>query len=450
MDIFDDTLLRRRPMARHHCSATRTAVGAGGRPARHRTSRASTSALAEVAQSVDMGPLIPIASYNYLNDSLSNTKNPNACGTTLLCALMDFGRFIHMRPLNNAGVSKYDALWTTIYGFLIAERTDDEFQTLKDRLYVCSCSFEQDMEGEEKRAMHERFKEGLVERNSSEKPNHAYAFMSVLCGLLSSVLPHTKDVCFMPFDPDRMVKTLLQWQRCIGGTAILNVLSIITYLGGPSMMKSVIDMDAMRFIVIQPLRAALDKMMATFEKPSSKIRARTAKRARGTDVDGEYGGIESLYVALDRLLKHALKDSIEANQQLIEGLEMQALQLCSIMLYLLRVPMIERGVSSGEMCVLMKNALARDASFMIYKLDMDLPCRPRVLLHPAIKEAYDKRVREQQGVGDRRQVKGGSGPCGCGACGDGKWRSGYDDYEALVKRFCNKYRGPKPRYISRK
>ncbi|PPR06591.1 hypothetical protein CVT24_001772 [Panaeolus cyanescens] len=369
-------------------------------------------------------PMFPsLTAYIYLDDSMSNPKHPNACGAALLTALLEFTKFIELVPRTKSGFSRLDDFWSTAYNFIITERTDEEFRQLKDGLHTCSCTFENNGPGEGKRELHEALRRSIIARDGSDRPVQTSDFISTLFGMLAAVLEFTTDVDLTPSGPDQVVKSLLQWQRFFGEVNSLTLVPPLIELKGLPMRNSLKKFDAVKLLVIQPIRNQVDDILHALTGESQPDTGTLLRLCCSVD---------PMAMPLWQCIELSLAEPVRSNQCFLNGSAMQVLQLLSIILYLLRVPVIFHELLGGVIRAQSLNrSLSDNAARIIRNFDMDKPGRQKMILHPAIVSAY--RNQEVTSV-----------PCDCGGCKDEEHQPGYEDYESIVNMLSKRYNGPQP------
>ncbi|KAF9058130.1 hypothetical protein BJ165DRAFT_110673 [Panaeolus papilionaceus] len=334
--------------------------------------------------------------FPYILDALKNLQNPSACAGTLLYSVSQVALFVQPYVFDKDSMAKHDALWSTLYNFVIAKRTDDEFIRMNKTFSVCACNTAQRRE----KLIHNAFAQSSPNGSSS---SHTGAFISFTCHLLRSILEFTKDVPvtkgvgkrwpssvsqLIPLDSDQVVISLSQWQRFTGNLVVLDLFPAVIRLGGPAMYDSVIKHDAMNTVIIEPVRRGLDEVFKAVEQEPKGTTKFPSRRV--------YGVVDKMSMGLHSCIEELFRQPIRSNIRMLNGGETRALHLCSTILYLL--PLLENNLTGGAMAVSsLTEMLSQDSTYLFRDFKMGHPARPDIPLHPKIVQQYDRFFSQERG-----------------------------------------------------
>ncbi|PPR05651.1 hypothetical protein CVT24_002877 [Panaeolus cyanescens] len=328
----------------------------------------------------------------YLFDALKDPKRPNGCSNALRYSLTQIGEHISFYHLTEESdcMAKFNPLWSHLYRFIVAERTDEEFIAMRDKLSHCSCkpanrSFS--------KQLHDEFARLLPGQNVSS-PKDTLAFVTSIGQLLEGIFATTKDIPvvkgvakewptsvsdLLPSGSDAVIRSLLQWQRFVGNLAVIDFFPSIIRLSTSSIYDSIIKYDAMNLLVLEPIRRCLDETIDALAKERNPLRP-TSRNTVYTDfhrmATALQGSIETLY-----------QPPIRSNIRMLNGGETRAVQLCSIIRYLFPA-LQDHIISDADRSSSLASKIAIKGTLLFQFFEMGRPQCPDIPVHPSFVELH--------------------------------------------------------------
>ncbi|KAF9058137.1 hypothetical protein BJ165DRAFT_1521447 [Panaeolus papilionaceus] len=317
----------------------------------------------------------------YIVSGLRNTKHPTACAGTLLYCLLQ----ISMQPdfQDLIQLSKIHGLWFSIYDFIIAERTDNEFRAMLQKLSTCQCVMNPNSKV---------FHSGLTDLRTMwaelgvhEGRSETCKFVTTACKLLQAIMGASKEKSvlrgvsnrwppkaseLLPHGPDITMKSLLQWERLVDDCIVTELFTSLIRFVGPQLYKSIVQVDAVRVLLIDPVWRHLSR---TLDDMKSESTARTPAAPTYE--------LQDMGTGLINCLHEIFRPPISSNVRCLYGSETKALQLCSLILYLL--PVLSRYLDREGL----QNFKWRFVAFgqLIFRtFQMERAGKPKIPLHPLI------------------------------------------------------------------
>lgn len=179
-----------------------------------------------------------------------------------------------------------------------------------------------------------------------------------------------------PHGSDSLIKSLLQWQKFVGDFVVFDLFGAVFRFCGPHLCESISKFDAVNDLIIRPIRQQVDRMIATLLAAITNPKLRPA-----------HSDFSELVFSLDDCLAQIFRPPIKLNVNMLNGQEIKALELCSLVLYL--ISLLEPPLTPDDVKYLTV-ILAGTAHRMFFSLGLHLPGRRNIPLHPSIVEIENK------------------------------------------------------------
>ncbi|KAF9047758.1 hypothetical protein BJ165DRAFT_1468049 [Panaeolus papilionaceus] len=318
-----------------------------------------------------------------ITTALRDPQKPLLCAQTLTVAIA------LIRELSGFQIPQYaakrDAMHATLHNFLVAERrTDDEIKAMLDDL--SECSFDTANMDEELLSYHD-FCTGMISPNHeapasvitnaflesifNELANTMYEISSIaICkGTWKKWPKNTSEI--MPFGPEELTKSLLQWYRIFPQSCVTHWAFRIFKVCGPLMYTPFDKHDVTNNIFVRHMRHVIDNVVNS--NPTDIVSRPMADFfSHGSSFVGFMTGIVAGPQG-----QHPVKS-------LVKGSETKTVQLLSMMIYILESPYVADLKLKSRPLPDMISDTQRLAQRTFRKYRMDLPPYPAMFLHPAI------------------------------------------------------------------
>ncbi|KAF9045497.1 hypothetical protein BJ165DRAFT_1404672 [Panaeolus papilionaceus] len=374
--------------------------------------------------------ILPLAidALQYLLLSLQDPLQPKGCGNSL------YGAIKRLAPLESVQRSKdgpglFNAtqrLWTTLYRFLATPRTDEQLNEMMKKFSVCSCSYQLGvgLSGKFHREYNDiqQKREYMAKNGPFPVPAVDFAYSASACiegsytnffivyilGTLRNVLhpgqgPGHVSVTLIrkgqskrwpnqlsdliPFGPEELVKSFLQWNRYLDDPCVLRTAIPIFTTCGELVQQHVAELNVTQEMVFEPTKRFLDANLKVLLLGARDISPYTPWKEmiwRICDFCSYASWIQS--------------PGFVAHCQFYHGREIQALQLCSIFCYLLEFVAEQQAhnpeVSFMEELALKSSDLGR---YILHDICPEGPEHVKVLLHPLISHHHSHSSIEMAG-----------------------------------------------------
>lgn len=348
---------------------------------------------------------------DFILSSVRDPFNVRHCGRCLYGALLastsssdlpyDTPRFTQ-----TTGIVKNQTFWDHLLGFMVMKRTDKQLERLIVRLSQCNCK----LSDKKIQYYHETGKigepgtmsRGAMEFYAPQGKKHLYSaercalVIKVFCLLFSAISEsgvksvakgvgrrwpnHAADL--VPFGPDELVQSLLQWYRFVPDTIVFSLLGAITrvcrFLITPSLLKFQVC-----HLIAESTRESVDIIR---EQLKEVYNTETTPCilflfSRASKYEYTVRGFIDFFEAVETM-------PMDVRAALMFGCETKLMQLCSIMAYLTSDP---RFLTIGP------DPNVKDVWFFvrscqqIFRLyHMHLYPRPNMPLHPRVVELDEK------------------------------------------------------------
>ncbi|PPR03390.1 hypothetical protein CVT24_012515 [Panaeolus cyanescens] len=364
--------------------------------------------------------LLPLAidALQYLVRSLQDPLHPTQCGNALYSAVKRSGPLEDVKKAKE-GPGLFNAvqrLWSTLYLFLVTPRTDEQLQEMIEKLSVCNCNHssglsakfhaDYNMIKERREWMATKGPHAIpaidFEYSDSESIEGDYPtfFLLHVFGTLRKVLhpgqgPGHVSVTLirkgqskrwpnqlsdlMPFGPDQLVNSFLQWNRVLDFPCVLKIALPLFTTCGTLVRQSVAEHNVTRYMVFEPTKRYLDNNLAVLLEGAKDLRPWREMMWRICDFCSYITWVEN--------------HEDMAPDWFYHGREIEALQLASIFGYLLDFVSEEQTenpeVSFTQELSLKSCDLGRS---ILDRLCVQGPGHMDLVLHPTMIRLHDHRA----------------------------------------------------------
>ncbi|PPR06589.1 hypothetical protein CVT24_001770 [Panaeolus cyanescens] len=322
----------------------------------------------------------------YVTQALKNPLQPKKCAGAIVFALGNL----------NSHDNLTDEFWSTLYGFLMIKRSDKQLQSLFEHLTKCSCK--PDSYGFHATYVATKHVHGpgclSAHRPYQEAEQLIYhAFQAINQNLdpellnikevtkgISKTWPH-KIGNLMPNGADDLVHNIVQWHNILPWThtstmtrTVLNV----TKICGSVIFDSLIKYDATNILVLDPTRRGCDRLLQVLE---ANGRLAPYDRQLFDTVMTDF---------LDYLTE--ISAQLPISGLIFNGGETKAIQLCSIILYL--IPSLTLACTDPIEALsfpMVSGWIAHFAGLLYQTAKLHLPGRPSFPVNPDIVDKNENR-----------------------------------------------------------
>ncbi|PPR06592.1 hypothetical protein CVT24_001773 [Panaeolus cyanescens] len=314
---------------------------------------------------------LPIALV-YLVSNLSDPLKPTACAGTLVYALARFDGLVSCSEFTNQkdfGNLDIDRLWSTLYTFLTHNRTEDQFLKMLTTFSQCSCKRSNGISLK----FHMEYLSASLHRQPRSKVG-VWSFIERSTALLHARLVYAKRPALIkgihkkwpfripdliPSGPEPLVRSFLLWQRHLDKPVPPNLfLDLIKHCatlghdGASVVHSSVANLNAINILLLGPMKSNIDKMLSALEGEQSQTET----------LEKNFRALQKSALDLTECIYEMSISPIKTCVKMFcNGAETKALQLCSMVFYLL--PMIEQRLG-----------IHHDPSISQYKMQCPIFC----------------------------------------------------------------------------
>ncbi|PPQ63881.1 hypothetical protein CVT24_009507 [Panaeolus cyanescens] len=318
--------------------------------------------------------------------ALKDPYRPTQCANALLTAMLRVFRIETVQESKDGpGLLKAtQRLWSKLYGFLVAPRTGEELDCMMKKLTKCNCKQRDRLSAKfyAEYRYDDDFKAATLERTGEEHlvVDHKYSPVGYQASNANFFVVHIFGTLFqvadlIPFGPDALVESMLQWDRVLDHAGVLRLAAPIFEICGAQIHPSIAKYDVTNPLALDPTKAFLDNIIDTLI-------------ASADDVDLKvYGWDESVWRMCSFYNYIAwIHGGIEGPEAMFQGGETKALQLCSIFLYL--YSFLRKHSSNPSLIDGMNMKMSALGQDILRTFHMDRPGRLDVPLHPMIMSVY--------------------------------------------------------------
>ncbi|PPR01050.1 hypothetical protein CVT24_000604 [Panaeolus cyanescens] len=329
----------------------------------------------------------------YINAALQDPLKPSGCAASLSIALALV--VLSYRELPEVS-SKRDGLRATLYAFVAAKRTDEELKAMWQKLGRCTCKAAKD-----KTSFH-------TQCINSKKPKLGYVdvteqFISSIFLELLLILDETDPIpvhkgnakCWpnrvsdlLPYGADQLATTLLQWYRMLPDTQIIRLTLSILKVCGTLVYNAFTQSKIINLFFIDHTRKMADELIA-IKSPTEFYEA----SQRFAFQSFTFTHFFKTVISMESIWRQAPDVNGRPAIPVMRGVETKAIQLCSLICYILSSPYIIKEPPFDEECPnsIMDAQAFATILFRWYRMDQ-APCKS-MPLHPFIVE-YDRYISD--------------------------------------------------------
>ncbi|KAF9476984.1 hypothetical protein BDN70DRAFT_896888 [Pholiota conissans] len=275
-----------------------------------------------------------------LDNLFSNPKADGLCARCLLGASSK--RAMHEQKVSTS-TTQYVGFWGAQMRFLFAIRTEEETRQLLSHFDRCTCRV-RDSEIREYHRIGKKMEEALLARTcvAPDTQTPSIAFITHLFLSLLAVLENTNvkavarrtsaghwPTCpedLMPFGPEELVNSFLVWSRFVPDLVLFHVAAVCARFCG-SILKPYATKPALTARLIDGARELFDRTRKAIE-----LEAPTKRRAMGKAyIDQVKAFLHYFNILYDG-------QPNEQKMTMLDGYEVKALQVCSLLLYAVHDP----------------------------------------------------------------------------------------------------------------
>ncbi|KAF9054867.1 hypothetical protein BJ165DRAFT_741735 [Panaeolus papilionaceus] len=318
-----------------------------------------------------------IRAMSYINSALRDPLKPTTCGKSLSNALQTIGFATY--PPSGKHVAERSTLRASLYGFLMAVRTDDELEKTMQKMAECSCktsSFHPQTSQPTPTSIWNDVQEFVAGAIAEVEPGMNSVHALPIHKGTSKVWPTCRSD-LIPLGADQLVFNIVQWYRVFPDQTVTRLALHILRTCGTPVYGAFHKADVINKLFLPAMRSSVDEFLAcTTPAEFRNLKSTILFMSLATSFLGYLP-----YFAM----KARIPGVIAAyGEPVTHGAETKAVQLCSLMLYILGSPNLDKTFFSEGHVAQMRADAKKMGCVLFRRFKMDSAPGPPMRLHPSI------------------------------------------------------------------